>query len=130
MSRLLLGLVLDLPLPSGQFSPRLNTAVHALLDFLFLAQFPSHTSHTIACLEASLDRFHNSNDIFFKLGIRDHFNLPKLHSLVHYTPSIRLFGTTDSYNMEQTERLHIDLTKDAYCVSNCKDKYGQMTTWL
>ena len=130
MSRLLLGLVLDLPLPGGRVSPRLITSVRALLDFLFLAQFPSHTSHTIARLEASLGRFHNNKDVFIDLGIRDHFNLPKLHSLVHYTPSIRLFGTTDSYNTEQTERLHIDLTKDAYRASNRKNEYGQMTAWL
>ena len=130
MSRLLLGLVLDLPLPSGQISPRLITAVRALLDFLFLAQFPSHTAETIARLDAALARFHDNKDIFVDLGIRDHFNLPKLHSLIHYTPSIRLFGTTDSYNTEQTERLHIDLTKDAYRASNRKDEYSQMTMWL
>ncbi|KAN0141530.1 hypothetical protein V8E53_000775 [Lactarius tabidus] len=54
MSRLLLGLILGLPLPSGQVSPRLISAVRALLDFLYLAQLPSHTSNTITCLDDSL----------------------------------------------------------------------------
>jgi len=49
---------------------------------------------------------------------------------MHYGPSIALFGTTDNYNTEQTERLHIDFTKDAYRASNHKDKLPQMTTWL
>jgi hypothetical protein len=88
MSRLLLGLILDLPLPGGQVSPRLVTAVCALLDFLFLAQFPSHTSSTLARLEESLARFHDNKDIFIDLGIRHHFNMPKIHSMIHYTPSI------------------------------------------
>ncbi|KAF8266477.1 hypothetical protein EI94DRAFT_1803081 [Lactarius quietus] len=95
MSRLLLGLVLDLPLPGGQVSQRLITAVRALLDFLFLAQFQSHTTHTITHLETVLTRFHDNKEVFMDLGVRDHFNLPKIHSMGHYIPSICLFGTTD-----------------------------------
>jgi len=49
---------------------------------------------------------------------------------MHYGPSITLFGTTDNYNTEQTERLHIDFTKEAYCATNHKDELPQMTTWL
>jgi hypothetical protein len=41
-----------------------------------------------------------------------------------------LFGTTDNYNTEQMERLHIDFAKDAYHATNCKDEYKQMTVWL
>ena len=44
--------------------------------------------------------------------------------------SITLFGTTDNYNTEQTEHLHINFTKDAYHATNRKDKYKQMTVWL
>ncbi|KAN0130983.1 hypothetical protein V8E53_011116 [Lactarius tabidus] len=130
MSRILLGLVLDLPVPNGQVSPRIIMTVCSLLDFLFLAQLPSHSSHTLARLEDSLSRFHNNKEVFVDLGIRDHFKIPKIHSLLHYTPSIRLFGTTDNYNTEQTERLHIDTTKDAFGATNHKDEYSQMTTWV
>ncbi len=130
MCRLLLGLIVDLPVPNGQVLPRVITVVHALLDFLYLAQFPSQTANTIVRLEDSLSRFHNNKDVFVDLGVRDHFNIPKIHSLIHYSPSIRLFGTTDNYNTEQTERLHIDFTKDAYRATNHKDEYSQMTTWL
>ncbi|KAL0957368.1 hypothetical protein HGRIS_001170 [Hohenbuehelia grisea] len=41
-----------------------------------------------------------------------------------------LFGTTDNYSTETTERLHIDLAKEAYRATNRKDEYGQMTLWL
>ena len=130
MSRILVGLIMDLPVPDGQVSPRIIAAVRALLDFLYLAQFPSHTTTTMARLEDALTRFHTNKDVFVDLGVRKHFNLPKIHSLIHYSASIRLFGTTDNYNTEQTERLHIDLTKDAYRATNHKDEYSQMTTWL
>ncbi len=68
--------------------------------------------------------------MFLNLGARENFNIPKLHSLSHYMSSIRLFGTTDNYNTEQSERLHIDFAKNAYCASNHKDEYPQMTLWL
>jgi Plavaka transposase len=130
MCRILLGLVMNLPLPSGEAPSQIIRATRALLDFLFLAQLPSHTTNTLVRLEESLARFHNNKDVFVDLGIREDFNFPKLHSLLHYRLSITLFGTTDNYNTEQTERLHIDFTKNAYRATNHKDEYPQMTAWL
>ncbi|KAG1821445.1 hypothetical protein EV424DRAFT_1539024 [Suillus variegatus] len=43
---------------------------------------------------------------------------------------IRTFGTTDNYNTEYMEQLHIDLAKDAYRATNHKDEFIQMTKWL
>ncbi|KAH9040509.1 hypothetical protein EDB85DRAFT_1858737, partial [Lactarius pseudohatsudake] len=130
MCRILLGLVIELPLPSGGSSARVIRTVCALLDFLYLAQLPSHTSETLLRLKESLARFHEDKDVFVDLGVREHFNIPKVHSLLHYKSSITLFGSTDNYNTEQTERLHINFTKDAYRATNHKDEYPQMTAWL
>jgi hypothetical protein len=130
MCAILLGLIIDLPLPSALNSSRLIKAVRALLDFLYLARFTSHTDETIRRLEDSLAAFHNNKAIFIDLGVREHFNIPKLHSLSHYVSSIRQFGTTDNYNTEQSERLHIDMAKDAYRAMNQKDEYSQMTIWV
>jgi hypothetical protein len=105
-------------------------AARALLDFLFLAQFQCHTSETLSRLEECLAAFHNNKAIFVDLGVRQNFNIPKLHGLLHYNSLICLFGTTDNYNTEQSECLHIDLTKNAYRATNRKDEYAQMTTWL
>lgn len=60
----------------------------------------------------------------------DDFNFPKLHSLLHYFPSITEIGTTDNCNTETTERLHIDYAKDAYRASNKKEFIVQMIIWL
>lgn len=128
--RILLGLIIGIPLRNGFQSQRLTRAVRALLDFLYLAQYPIHTSSTLTLLQNALKRFHNNKAIFIELGVRPHFRLPKLHSLNHYVDSIKLFGTTDNYDTQYSERLHIDFTKDAYRATNCKDEFPQMTLWL
>jgi hypothetical protein len=128
--RILLGLIINLPLPDGHVPSRILRAVRSLVDFWFLAQYRSHTKDTLCRLEESLGRFHANKAVFVDLGIREGFNIPKLHSLTHYRTSIMLFGTTDNYNTEQSERLHIDFTKDAYRATNHKDEFLQMTAWV
>ncbi|KAH9952832.1 hypothetical protein BC827DRAFT_1262527 [Russula dissimulans] len=113
--RILIGLIIDLPLPHGQMPSRVIKVVHALLDLLYLAQFPSHTMETLQCLEGSLALFHQNKSIFVDLGVQEHFNIPKFHN---------------NYNTEQSERLHIDFAKEAFRATNYKNEYPQMTTWL
>jgi len=82
-------------------------------------------------MQDTLDRFHQNKQIFIDLDICGHFdNIPKLHFLEHYLDTIILYGTTDNYNTEYTERLHIYLAKDAYHATNHKDEFSQMTIWL
>ncbi|KAG1873158.1 hypothetical protein F4604DRAFT_1654403 [Suillus subluteus] len=128
--RFLLGIIIDIRLPNNMSSARLLRAVRGLLDFLYLAQYPCHSSETLTFLDEALDLFHDNKDIFIDLGIRNSFNLPKLHFALHYAHMIRMYGTTDNYNTEYTERLHIDLAKDAYRSTNHKNEFAQMTTWL
>lgn len=130
MCRFLLALIIGLPLPDGMSPVRLVRAVCAMLDFLYLAQYPAHTTETLDLLKDALRRFHANKGIFVDLGIRLHFKLPKLHSLEHYILSILLFGTTDNYDTQYSERLHIDFAKDAYRATNHRDELPQMTTWL
>ncbi|KAI0953789.1 hypothetical protein AcV7_007219 [Taiwanofungus camphoratus] len=130
MCRFLLALIIGLPLRGGHSSVRLIRAVRALLDFLYLAQYPAHMTETLHLLKDALHRFHANKSIFIDLGIRSHFQIPKLHALEHYVASIRLFGTTDNYDTQYTERLHIDFSKDAYRATNHKDEFPQMTQWL
>ena len=130
MCQILLGLIVDMDLPNGISPLPLIRSTRALLDFLYLAQYPVHTSETLRLLRQSLHDFHSNKHFFVEPGIREDFNLPKLHSLAHYVESIELFGTTDNYNTEYTERLHIDLANDAYRATNHRDEYAQMTVWL
>ena len=128
--RALLGVIMDMHLPNGLEPSRLIRAVRGLLDFIYLSQFPVHSRQTLKQLDDALHAFHANKSIFIDLGIREHFNFPKLHSCTHYASSIRFYGTTDNFNTQYTERLHIDLAKDAYRATNRKDEYPQMTTWI
>ena len=64
------------------------------------------------------------------LGLRTHLNLPKFHTMVHYTQSICTFSTTDNYNTEMFERFHIDFAKEGWRASNFRNELPQMTHWL
>jgi hypothetical protein len=130
ISRILLGLIINARLPNNLSNVRLLRAVRSILDFIYLAQYPLHTYETLDLLDDALESFHNNKQIFIDLGIRAHFNFPKLHATGHYRYYIEKFGTTDNYNTAYTERLHIDLAKEAYHATNCKDEYTQMTAWL
>lgn len=105
-------------------------AVKAFLDFLYLAQYSTHDTDTLKYLRSALEKFHQHAPFFVAMGCRDHLNLPKLHSLQHYVESIELFGTTDNYNTEMFERLHIDFAKYGWRATNQRDEFPQMIRWL
>jgi hypothetical protein len=130
ISRFLLALVADIHLPSGHSNARLVRSVRAVLDFIYLARYPIQTSETLTQMNDALHTFHENRGIFVSLSVRDHFNIPKLHNAGHYYKFIQLYGTADNFNTEYTERLHIDLAKDAYASTNFKDELPQMTLWL
>jgi hypothetical protein len=130
MSSFLLSVLVDARLPNGASPNPLIRATRSILDFLYLAQYPIHTSETLTFLELALEVFHKNKFIFEILDIRSDFNIPKLHFLIHYPHAIKLFGTTDNYSTKTTERLHIDFAKDAYQATNHKNEFLQMTKWL
>ncbi|KAG1786129.1 uncharacterized protein HD556DRAFT_1449985 [Suillus plorans] len=115
---------------AGAVEPRMFQAVRAVLDFIYYAQYQAHTDTTLMRMQDALDIFHTNKEVFVELGLREHFNIPKFHSMRHYVQAIRSLGSTDGFNSESPERLHIDYAKDAYQVSNKVDYIAQMTHWL
>ncbi|KAJ3966648.1 hypothetical protein EV361DRAFT_872222, partial [Lentinula raphanica] len=130
MSHLFLGLVAEAPLPNGLSNVRLIRCLRGLLDFMFLAQYPVHSTSSLRTLSNALNLFHDNKYIFVDLGIRSNFHIPKIHFMNHYVDGIERAGTLDNFNTEYTERLHIDMAKDAYAATNKKDELSQMTQWL
>ncbi|KAF9471791.1 hypothetical protein BDN70DRAFT_819556 [Pholiota conissans] len=130
ISRFILGLLVDIRLPDGLSNTRLVRVVRSLLDFIYLAKYPIHSSETLDAMEEALFTFHENLDVFVLLGIREHFDIPKFHFIGHYRTFLELYGTTDNFNTEYTERMHIEMAKEAYAATNRKDEYSQMTLWL
>ncbi|PPQ77052.1 hypothetical protein CVT24_009600 [Panaeolus cyanescens] len=130
ISRFLLALVADIRLPNGVSNSRLVKCTRALLDFMAIARYPIHTCTTLDELEDALKTFHECKSIFLDLGVRENFNIPKIHFMCHYREFIEYLGSPDNFNTEYTERLHIDYAKDAYAATNRKDEFPQMTRWL
>lgn len=130
LARIILGIIIDMCLLGGQSPVRLIKATRALLDFLYLAQYPVLSSDSLTLLHNALQRFHDTKAIFIELGIRDSWQLPKLHFASHYVALVKSLGTPDNFNTEYTERLHIDFAKDAYHATNHKNELPQMTLWL
>lgn len=102
----------------------------ATIDFISLAQYTQHTDESLAAMSSTLAEFHKAKSVFVQNGIRQHFNIPKVHSMAHYTESIKSRGTADGYNTESPERLHIDFAKKAYRATNKRDYEAQMVKWL
>ncbi|KAG6862763.1 hypothetical protein C0991_010306, partial [Blastosporella zonata] len=110
--------------------PAVIQCVRGILDFIYYAQFEVQTDETLAQLDAAWVAFHENKKVFEELGVREHFNISKIHNIKHYLDSIRALGPATGFNTKATERLHIDLAKVGYRASNKKGYTKQMTTWL
>ncbi|KAG0691776.1 hypothetical protein DFH29DRAFT_818958 [Suillus ampliporus] len=124
MQRVFMGVL------AGAVQPAVAQAARAIIDFIFYAQFHSHTSQSLEALQSALDEFHRHKEIFVQLEVREDFNIPKMHSMQHYVASIKSRGSADGFNTEFPERLHIDFAKNVYRATNRKDYVAQMTKWL
>ncbi|KAG1760237.1 hypothetical protein EDD22DRAFT_980691 [Suillus occidentalis] len=124
MARVLLGCLID-KVPRGVIQ-----AYCSLLDFIYLAQYPTHDDTTLQYMQKALEDFHQHKEVIINLGVRDNLDIPKFHSLQHYLENIKNFGTTDNYNTEMFERFHIDFCKEAWYASNGRNEKPQMIAWL
>jgi len=120
-----------------QGSPKVNTkvtkALRALLDFIYTAQYQSHSTDTLQYLENALRDFHKNKTAFQKLKARTgkrldlrQFNIPKLCGFHDYAPSIRQFGSAMQFSTDITEFFHKQSTKQPYRATNKRDFMPQM----
>ncbi|CAA7267308.1 unnamed protein product [Cyclocybe aegerita] len=114
----------------GSIPSAATKAITALLDFIYIAQYPTHNNSTLEYLQNTIEEFHEHRNYFIQLGLRKDFNIPKFHSLLHYIDAIKDFGTTDNYNTEMFERLHINFAKHGWQATNLRDEFPQMIRWL
>ncbi|KAI0763922.1 hypothetical protein BC629DRAFT_1596851 [Irpex lacteus] len=117
-------------LVAGAVNSKVLAVVQALIDFIYHAQLHLHNSETLDAMRTSLKVFHEHKGVFEDLGIRKHFNIAKIHAMVHYVAAILEKGALDGYNTELSERLHIDFAKAGYRAGNRRDYIAHMAKWL
>ncbi|ESK82484.1 hypothetical protein Moror_8528 [Moniliophthora roreri MCA 2997] len=115
-----------LPALHGHLPPSILKCLGALLEFCYLVQCDYITEDTLRQAEEALDTFHNYHEVFRDSNIREHFSLPRQHSLIHYCCSIQLFGVPNGLCSSITESKHIKAVKEPYRRSNCNEPLGQM----
>jgi hypothetical protein len=100
--------------------------VQAYMDFCYIARRPAHDTSSLAELEAALDRFFQFRAVFIDKGIREHFALPRQHALVHYTTSIRLYGSPNGLCSSITESKHIKAVKEPWRRSSRRNPLSEI----
>lgn len=119
-------------------STEVVTATRAMLDYIYLAQYPSHNERTLEQLKNTVNLFHTSKGVWLKKGARrskegniiDHMDIPKAHTPLHAQECIELKGSCDNYNAETPEHLHIEDLKNAYPYTNHRGYQTQMIRYL
>ena len=90
-------------------------ALHALLEFGYIARRNVHDARSLREMDDALERFHHHREIFRTTGVRPRgFNLPRQHSLTHYTKLIRAFGSPNGLCTSITESKHIKAVKEPW----------------
>jgi hypothetical protein len=116
-----------LPAIEGYVPEEMVQAIHAFLDFCYIARRDMHDTRSLAALDDALRRFHQHREIFRTSGICvNGFNLPRQHSLTHYVKLIRAFGSPNGLCSSITESKHIKAVKEPWRRSNRFEALGQM----
>ncbi|KAJ7202083.1 hypothetical protein GGX14DRAFT_370690 [Mycena pura] len=103
---------------AGHVPAEMVRCISAFMDFCYLVRRNSIDADAIDDIRDALKRFHTHRDVFIRTGVRVNISLPRQHSLVHYIPSIRLFGSPNGLCSSITESKHIKAVKEPWRRSN------------
>jgi hypothetical protein len=109
----------------------------AFHDFLYLAQYRSHSADTVRYLGRALSEFHVHKNIFLQNRARyskksnlNHFRIPKIAAMHAYVYHIPQMGSSPQFSTEISETLHQTMAKKAYRLSNRRAFEVQMCRYL
>lgn len=117
-------------------SPGIMKCFRSLLDFIYIAQFDTHTTTTLKDLKACLSTFHANKHHLIEAGLRNgekqkgEFNIRKLETMLFVPDFILSLGTCPQFNTEPTEKQHIPDAKEPYRKSNKKNVAPQVCLHL
>ncbi|KAG6843092.1 hypothetical protein H0H87_007871, partial [Tephrocybe sp. NHM501043] len=110
---------------AGKVTGGFLKAIRALIDFIYIAQYPRHTQRTISAMEQALQEFHENKQSILdagaragKKGVMTHFNIPKLELFHSFARAIKLSGSLLQYTADVSERLLITHCKHTFKATN------------
>ncbi|KAG1726841.1 hypothetical protein EDB19DRAFT_1943827 [Suillus lakei] len=114
---------------AGAAPPRFIHVIHALVDFIYLAQNPVHSRDSLESMAEALSDFHSFKDAIINAGARrgksstkEDFFIPKLELLQSFC---RMFSA------DVTERLLITHCKDLFNRMSRQSKdFGLQCVWI
>jgi len=115
-----------LPSIAGLVPPGMVRAVSAFMEFCSLVRRSQIDETVLLKIDAAVETFHRERLIFVEEGIREDFNLPRQHSLVHYRSNIQMFGAPNGLCSSIAESKHIKAVKEPWRRSNRNNPLGQM----
>ncbi|KAJ7629896.1 hypothetical protein B0H17DRAFT_1164262 [Mycena rosella] len=99
---------------AGHVPSEMVKTISAFLDFCYLVRRNALTTDTLDGVNEALDHFYHHRDIFITTGVRVNISLLRQHSMVHYRPSIILFGSPNGLCSSITESKHIKAVKEPW----------------
>ncbi|KAE9386188.1 hypothetical protein BT96DRAFT_1086980 [Gymnopus androsaceus JB14] len=85
----------------------MSRCISSFLDFCYLVRRNDFTTDTIAEIQAAIHSFHHYREIFISTGVREHFSIPRMHSITHYPALILDFAAPNGVCSSITESRHI-----------------------
>ncbi|KAI6130716.1 hypothetical protein EDD16DRAFT_1700678 [Pisolithus croceorrhizus] len=99
-------------------------AIHALLDFCYLAQMPIFNEQALAKLNTAPASFHaDKHAILAAGGCSEHFQIPKLKLMQHVVPSIHTLGAPMQWSADVTKHVHVTEVKNPAHAGNNQNYY-------
>jgi len=118
---------------AGAIPKKFLVAIHALLDFHYLAQMPRFDQDNLDRVEVALQTSHDNKLAIITSGARQgskgplkHWEIPKLELLQHVVPSICTSGAIMQWTTDVMEHVHVTEIKQPAHAGNNQDYYSQI----
>ncbi|KAF8915774.1 hypothetical protein CPB85DRAFT_1374970 [Mucidula mucida] len=105
---------------------RITKAFAAFLDFCYLVRRTDITEDDLDKINKCIEDFHHYREVFIEAEVREDFNLPRQHAIVHYIQHIIQFGAPNGLCSSITESRHITAVKKPWRRSSRYKALSQM----
>ncbi|KAJ3748188.1 hypothetical protein EV360DRAFT_57070 [Lentinula raphanica] len=107
-----------LPAVADYIPEEMAKCIAAFLDFCYLVRRSDIDETSLKAIETSLSTFIHYRDIFSQSGVREHFSIPRMHSMIHYPFLVVDFASPNGLCSSITESRHITAVKKPWRRSN------------